>query len=302
MASQAAELWKTLQGKIDPHRYEYTLKTLADYATSVRSLTLKKWVTNFEAHTGRTRLNTLAELTQEALAKVGTYNVRHFGAVADGKSDDADAINRAIAACNAAGGGTVFVPSGVYATGSIYLKSNVSLALDTGAALKFSSSDTDVSLLIGKDLENVKIYGPGTLNGVGNNGITLRHCKNIEIRNLNVHNGGNSAVFVMECDGVLVDNINIRTDQDGLNLSECCNVTVSDCRIDAVHREYGRPVDGGAAIKFDGEVSASDNIAVQNCFLANGGSVVEADTESSPRNIRYENVRVLHGLPIAHTH
>ena len=53
MASQAAELWKTLQGKIDPHRYEYTLKTLADYATSVRSLTLKKWVTNFEAHTGR---------------------------------------------------------------------------------------------------------------------------------------------------------------------------------------------------------------------------------------------------------
>ena len=107
MAAQAAELWKTLEGRIDPHRYEYTLKTLVDYAESERNRTLKKWVTNLEAHTGRTREDTLAGLTQEALAEVGTYNVRHFGAVADGKSNVADAINQAIAACNAAGGGTV---------------------------------------------------------------------------------------------------------------------------------------------------------------------------------------------------
>ena len=271
MAARAAKLWQTLEGKIDPHRYEYTLKTLIDYATSVRSMTLKKWVTNFEAHTGRIRLDTLTGLTAEALAKVGTYNVRHFGAVADGKSNDADAINQAIAACNAAGGGTVFVPSGVYATGSIYLKSDVTLALDAGATFK-ALSDANAALLAGENLENVNIYGPGALNGKGNNGITLRHCKNVKIRNLNVHSGGNAAVFVMDCDGVLVDNINIRTDQDGLNLSECRNVTVSDCRIDAVQRVYGRPVGGGTAIKFDGKVSSSDNITVQNCFLVNGGS------------------------------
>ena len=41
MTSQAAELWKTLEDKVDPHRYEYTRKTLVDYAASVRSLTLK---------------------------------------------------------------------------------------------------------------------------------------------------------------------------------------------------------------------------------------------------------------------
>ena len=79
LAEHAAELWKTLEGKVDPHRYEYTLKTLVDYAASERSRTLKKWVTNFEAHTGRTRLDTLEGLTAEALAEVGTYNVRHFG-------------------------------------------------------------------------------------------------------------------------------------------------------------------------------------------------------------------------------
>ena len=85
--------------------------------------------------------------------------MRHFGAVADGKSNNADAINEAIAACNAAGGGTVFVPSGVYATGSIHLKSDVTLALDAGATLK-ALPDADTVLLIGENLENVNIYGP----------------------------------------------------------------------------------------------------------------------------------------------
>ena len=279
MAAQAAELWKTLEGKVDTHRYEYTLKTLIDYTASVRSMTLKKWVTNFEAHTGRTREDTLAGLTQEALAEVGTYNVRHFGAVADGKSNDADAINRAITTCNAAGGGTVFLPSGVYATGAIHLKSNVTLALDAGATLK-ALPDVDTAVLIGENLENVNIYGPGTLDGMGKNGVTLQHCKNIEIRNLTIYNGGDSAILAIGCDGMLIDNVNVRTDRDGLNISECRNVTVSDCRIDAVHREYGRPVGGGAAIKFDGEISPSNNITIRNCFLVSGADALESSTET----------------------
>ena len=298
MAAQAAELWKTLEGRIDPHRYEYTLKTLVDYAESERSRTLKKWVTNLEAHTGRTREDTLAGLTQEALAKVGTYNVRHFGAVADGKSNDADTISQAIAACNAAGGGTVLLPSGVYATGSIHLKSNVTLALDAGATLN-ALPNTDAALLVGENLENVNIYGPGSVDGVGNNGIALQHCKNVEIRNLNIHNGGNAAIFVTDCDDVLVDNIDIRTDRDGISISECRDVTVSDCRIDAVHREYGRPIGGGEAIKVDGKVLTSENITIQNCLLVNGGNMVESgiSPEGNPRNIHFQNVRVLHPSP-----
>ena len=239
-----------------------------DYAASERSRTLKKWVTNFEAHTGRTRLDTLEGLTAEALAEVGTYNVRHFGAVADGKSNDAGAINEAITACHAAGGGTVFVPSGVYATGSIHLKSNVTLAVDAGAVLQFSFPDA--GLLIGEDLENVKIYGPGTLDGMGNTCIVLKHCKNVEIRNLNVYRGGDSAVLAEGCDGLLIDNTNIQTDNDGLHFSECHNVTVAASRIDTVRREYGRPIGGGEAIKVDGKALPSESITVQDCFLVNG--------------------------------
>ncbi len=269
MAAQAVELWKTLKGKVDPHRYEYTRKTLVDYAASVRSLTLKKWVTNFEKHTGRKREETLAGLTAEALAKVGTYNVRHFGAVADGKSDDASTINEAITACYAAGGGTVFVPSGVYATGSIHLKSHVTLAIDAGAVLKFSYPDADTSLLIGEDLKNVKIYGPGILDGAGNRGLVLKRCKNVEIRNLSVYRGSDSAILAEDCDGLLVDNTDILTDSDGITLFECHNVTVADCHIDAVRRKYGRPVGGGEAIKVKSEGLSSENITVQDCFLVN---------------------------------
>ena len=275
MATQAAELWKTLEGKVDSHRYEYTLKTLVDYAASVRSMTLKKWVTNFEAYTGRKREETLTELTAEALAKVGTYNVRHFGAVADGISNDADAIKEAITVCHAAGGGTVFVPSGVYATGSIQLKSNVTLAIDAGAVLKYSFPEADVPLLVGIDLENVKIYGPGILDGRDNTCITLKRCKDVEIRNLNVHRGGDSAILAESCDGLLVDNVDIRTDRNGLYLSECQNVTIAYSRIDAVHREYGRPIGGGEAIKVDGETRSSENITVQDCFLVNGRDTLE---------------------------
>ncbi len=273
MAEQAAELWKTLEGKVDPHRYEYTLKTLVDYAASERSRTLKKWVTNFEAHTGRTRLDTLEGLTAEALAEAGTYNVRHFGAVADGKSNDAGAINEAITVCHAAGGGTVFVPSGVYATGSIHLKSNVTLAVDAGATLKFAS--TDAGLLIGENLENVKIYGPGTLDGTGSTCIVLKRCKNVEIRNLNVYRGSDSAVLAEGCDDLLIDNTNIKTNNDGLHFSQCHSVTVAASRIDAVRREYGRPIGGGEAIKVDGKALPSESITVQDCFLVNGADTLQ---------------------------
>ena len=303
MASQAAGLWKTLESSVDPHKYEYTLKTLVDYAVSIRSLTLRKMTANFEKHTGRKREETLATLTAAALAKVGTYNVRHFGAVADGIANDAAAINEAIAVCNAAGGGTVFVPSGVYAIGPLTLKNHVTLAMDAGAVLQLTYSDTGGSLLIGSDLEHVKIYGPGTLEGTENTCITLNRCENIEIRNLNIYSGGNSAISVTGCDRVLVDNTNIRTDKDGLHLSESRNVTIDTCHIHAVHREQGRPIRSGEAIKLSGDPSPESTalaaqIRVQNCCLTSDPNATEFGIQpvGNHANIRFENTRILRSM------
>src|SRR5271165_5609396 len=60
-------------------------------------------------------------------------DITAFGAKGDGKTQNREAINKAIEAVSAAGGGTVEVPAGTWVTGSIQLRSNIALHLDRGA-------------------------------------------------------------------------------------------------------------------------------------------------------------------------
>ena len=331
LAGQMADLWQSLEGKIDTRRFDFTAEILTDFAADARK-SRDQMARSFEAHTGQSQQEALAALTASGLAEDRTYNVRHFGARGDGTANDAPAINRAIAACHAAGGGTVFVPSGMYASGSVHLKSNVTLVLDKGAVLKAMTGMMDpweanpndqglmdsayyhweASLIWGKNLENVKIYGPGTLDGsaltrsskvkhgTGDKGIALKLCKNVEIRNLNIHNGGHYAILATGCEDLLVDNVSIKTGRDGLNLSQCRNVLVDHCHIDAVRREEGHPAGGDDAIKLGSDLSLgralpSENITVRNCFLASGCNTLQFGTETigSFKNIQFENIRIL---------
>lgn len=63
------------------------------------------------------------------------HNVRHYGATGDGSTIDSPAINRAIEAASALGGGTVYFPAGTYASYSIRLKSSITLFLEQGATI-----------------------------------------------------------------------------------------------------------------------------------------------------------------------
>jgi len=309
LAAQLPEMWKRIEGKVDERRFAYTLKNLEDFAKDAVGERDDTWEA-FGKVTGTNGAEVTAALTAANLAKVNVYNVRHYGAKADGLTNDAPAINKAINACNAAGGGTVFVPSGMYAAGSVHLKSNVTLALDKGAVLKAMPGMMDpwepnpndkgsvdsacyhweASLIWGKNLENVRIYGPGTLDGsaltgsskvpkgTGDKGIALKLCKNVEIRNLNIREGGHYAILTTGCEDVLIDNVTIKTSRDGLNLSQCRNVEVVNCHIDAVRYEDGYPAGGGDAIKRGSDLSLgkarpSENITVRNCYLANGSNM-----------------------------
>ena len=77
----------------------------------------------------------LSLLTGCLFMQAAIYNVRDFGAKADGKTIDSPAINRAIEAAAQEGGGTVYLPAGEYACYSIRLKSNIHLYLEQGARL-----------------------------------------------------------------------------------------------------------------------------------------------------------------------
>lgn len=331
MAAQMAGLWQTLEGRIDPRRFEFTRGNLSAFVKDSRK-TRDKIAAAFETHLGKKRADILPRLTAAGLAAVGTYNARHFGAVGDGSVNDAPAINRAIAAAHAAGGGTVFVPSGIYACGSIHLKSNVTLALDAGAVLRAMPGAIDpwepnpndqglmdsayyhwqASLLWGENLENVKIFGPGTLDGsaltrsskvpkgTGDKAIALKLCRNVEIRNLNIREGGHYAILATGCEKMRIDNVTIKTSRDGINLSQCSNVEVAYCHIDAVRYEDGRPAGGDDAIKFGSDLSLgaarpSRNITVRDTFLASGcnGLQFGSETVGEFRDFSFENIRIV---------
>ena len=123
--------------------------------------------------------------------KTKKFVVTKYGAKAGAKETKAvaaqnqKAINKAILACNKAGGGIVVVPAGVYYTGAITLRSNVNLNLEKGATLKFAFErdlypvvetrweGLDIMnyqpCLYAKGCQNVGITGEGIIDGNGSN-------------------------------------------------------------------------------------------------------------------------------------
>src|SRR5438270_953124 len=75
----------------------------------------------------------------------GTVDVKVFGATGDGKTIDTPAINKAIEAAAAAGGGIVRFAAGSYLCYSIHLKSHISLYLDPGATIVAADTPTQAS-------------------------------------------------------------------------------------------------------------------------------------------------------------
>ncbi|HVU39144.1 MAG TPA: glycosyl hydrolase family 28 protein [Opitutales bacterium] len=75
------------------------------------------------------------------------YNIRDFGAVGDGLTIDSDAVNRAIDAAAANGGGTVYFPAGYYLCYSIHLKTNITLYLDQGSWIVAAETPAAVAAL-----------------------------------------------------------------------------------------------------------------------------------------------------------
>src|SRR3954464_1587221 len=110
--------------------------------------------------------------------------VLQFSAVPDGRTLTTTQLQSAIDACGAAGGGTLLVPAGRYVTGTLWMRSNVTLHLDEGAVLLGSDRVDDfpicgsewegpgvkpgrASMICGERLKNVAITGRGTIDGRG---------------------------------------------------------------------------------------------------------------------------------------
>lgn len=140
----------------------------------------------------------LAESPAPAAAEA-VFNVRTYGATGDGKTVDTPAINKAIEAVAAAGGGTLLFPAGTYTCFTIHLRSRVDLYLSRGCIILAADSPKPGettgynggtydaaepnkpwedfqdyghnhwrnSLFYGENIDNFSILGPGLIHGSG---------------------------------------------------------------------------------------------------------------------------------------
>lgn len=102
------------------------------------------------------------------------FNVKDYGATGQKADDARPSIQKAIDACAAAGGGTVYFPPGEYTSGSLHLRSHVQIEIEAGAtvfalqdpkAYEFGGIPSKASLFYGENLENVSLVGRGTVDG-----------------------------------------------------------------------------------------------------------------------------------------
>src|SRR4029077_7989524 len=103
-----------------------------------------------------------------------------YGAVADGVTDNTVAIQTAVNACAAIGGGTGTVNSGTFLTGPFTLTSHITLQVNAGATILGTTDQSryvpayigtpyrpNQALISAADATGVAIVGNGTIDGQG---------------------------------------------------------------------------------------------------------------------------------------
>jgi len=227
-----------------------------------------------------------AALKHESSARQMTvFDVRTYGAVGDGKTLDAVAINQAIEAAAAAGGGMVYFSAGTWLSFSIRLKSNVELYLAQGAVLLAADSPLPGqttgynggtydaaepktsydayqdyghnhwhnSLLWGEDLHDIAITGPGLIHGKGlsNGRDWVREVVPFKAEQPGV---GNKAIALKNCRNVVFRDFSIlKGGHFGLLLTGVDNVTIDNLKIDTDR---------------DGmDIDCCKNVRVSNCTV-----------------------------------
>jgi len=245
------------------------------------------------------------------------YNVKDFGAAGDGQTDDTKAINKAIAAAANDGGGTILFPSGTYRSGSVHLKSHITLYLGRGAVLEatdeasaydpaepfngpqyqdFGHSHWHNSLIWGENLHDVSIEGPGMIygkgllreeaknksqKGIGNKSIALKNCRNIQLKDFTIKHGGWFGLLATGVDNLRVENLLIDTNRDGMDIDCCRNVHVTNCTVNSPRDDAIVPKSSYALHK----AITTQDMTISDCIVSGfpEGTVLDG-TAKMPEN------------------
>ncbi len=245
------------------------------------------------------------------------FNIKDFGAVGDGVTLDTLAIQKAIDACSADGGGTVFIPKGNYVCGTIHMKSHVHVLFEKCAVILGSKNVEDFdpleenpanseyqdishsyfqhSLFHADNVEDIALTGFGKIDMQSVweelphwyracKIIAFKECTNVVIRDLVMVNATDLAVYVAGCEYVTISGLNIATHIDGISPDCCKNVTISDCIVDSG--------DDAIVPKCSytlGYLKSMENLTISNCVCRTNSSAIKLGTES---NSSFRNITI----------
>ncbi|HCD32944.1 MAG TPA: hypothetical protein DER01_11100 [Phycisphaerales bacterium] len=192
------------------------------------------------------------------LSDAKVINVQDIGADATGKMDNTAILQKAIDDLPAQG--TLYFPAGLYRTGSLNLKSDMTLYVDDQAVIKGSDDfrlhqfrKSYLYFIKVEDAQNVRILGHGTIdaNGgpirrawqveknkrkvAGRNFLSV-NVKNLTLKNITFRESYSWNVHFVACDNLHVDRVKVfssmtNSNGDGLDIDGCDGVLVENCLI-----------------------------------------------------------------------
>ena len=241
------------------------------------------------------------------------FDVKQYGAAGDGLQLDSPYIQKAIDACAAAGGGTVFLPAGTYLCGTMHMKSHVHVLIEKGALVLGSKNMADFdpfeettefcayqdrshsyfhhSLFVADGVRDIALTGFGTIDmqsvwEVYNTDegrwcrackiVAFKNCENVKIRDLTMKNATDLAVYVAGCENVIISGLDLQVHIDGISPDSCKNVVISDCIVDAG--------DDGIVAKCSytlGKLKSMENLVIANCIVKSRCNGIKFGTESN---------------------
>ncbi|HEY8985452.1 MAG TPA: glycosyl hydrolase family 28-related protein [Streptomyces sp.] len=146
-------------------------------------------------------------------------NIRDYGAVGDGVTDDAPAIQAVITAASAAGGGTLYIPAGRYILNSALTWASGVNALGAGDRVSIlQATNQNLDLITGTDisgvtLQGLQLSGPGRGfgSGVRFTRFSSPSTANITLRDVLIQSMGGDGVFCHELSSSILHRVRVRT-------------------------------------------------------------------------------------------
>ena len=270
-------------------------------------------------------LLTLLGFASSARSGENVLDPCQFGAKPDGKTLCTEAIQKAVDACAAAGGGRVVLAGGQFLSGTVSLRSNVSLHVEAGATLlgstdishyphnipairSYTDSYVKQSLIAGENLENIGITGRGTIDGQGPSFkmvsrekqyenrpylIRLVNCRNVLVEGVRLQKSAMWMQHYLGCEGVTMRGVRVwnfgNANNDSLDLDGCKDCTVSQCVFESD--------DDAITLKSTFE-RPCDSITISDCVARSHCNAIKMGTESNGgfKNITISNC-VITSLP-----